>query len=155
MSDKAMLVLGEAPESDDEEFQHIENSKSGIVENDHTEFDADSNYRTNNSKNKKRQVERESLAGHSDNFKMSEDTLLHKKLKEKNMQFYSNLTTFNKQMYLNGINRMNETNQQLVKAQVLLQDTVTNWKYTEQNLSHIRRKLADILAEEYIPKINI
>jgi len=71
------------------------------------------------------------------------------------MQFYSNLTTFNKQMYLNGINRMNETNQQLVKAQVLLQDTVTNWKYTEQNLSHIRRKLADILAEEYIPKINI
>lgn len=150
-----MLVLGEAPESDDEEFQHIENSKSGIVENDHTEFDADSNYRTNNSKNKKRQVERESLAGHSDNFKMSEDTLLHKKLKEKNIQFYSNLTTFNKQIYLNGINRMNETNQQLVKAQVLLQDTVTNWKYTEQNLSHIRRKLADILAEEYIPKINI
>lgn len=150
-----MLVLGEAPESDDEEFQHIENSKSVIVENDHTEFDADSNYRTNNSKNKKRQVERESLAGRSDNFKMSEDTLLHKKLKEKNMQFYSNLTTFNKQMYLNGINRMNETNQQLVKAQVLLQDTVTNWKYTEQNLSHIRRKLADILAEEYIPKINI
>jgi len=30
--------------------------------------------------NKKRQVERESLAGRSDNFKMSEDTLLHKKL---------------------------------------------------------------------------
>jgi len=71
------------------------------------------------------------------------------------MQFYSNLTTFNKEMYVNAMNKMNETNQQLVKAQVLLQDSVTNWKYIEQNLSHIKRKLNDILAEEYIPKIII
>ncbi|XP_026810686.1 uncharacterized protein LOC113552160 isoform X3 [Rhopalosiphum maidis] len=158
MSDKAMLVLGEAPESDDEEFQHVENSKIGIAESDHAEFEADSNYRTSNStfiENRKRQVGRESFASRSDNFKMSEDTLLHRKLKEKNMQFYSNLTTFNKEMYVNAMNKMNETNQQLVKAQVLLQDSVTNWKYIEQNLSHIKRKLNDILAEEYIPKIII
>ncbi|XP_025208233.1 uncharacterized protein LOC112603729 [Melanaphis sacchari] len=155
MSDKAMLVLGEAPESDDEEFQHIDNSKSGIAESDHKDFDTDSNYLTSNSKNRKSRVGRESFAGRSDNFKMSEDTLLHRKLKEKNMQFYSNLTTFNKQMYINAMNQMNETDQQLVKAQVLLQDTVTNWKYIEQNLSHIKRKMTDILAEEYIPKIKI
>jgi len=30
--------------------------------------------------NRKRQVGRESFAGRSDNFKMSEDTLLHRKL---------------------------------------------------------------------------
>lgn len=71
------------------------------------------------------------------------------------MQFYSNLSMFNKQMYINAANQMNETNQQLVKAQVLLQDSVTNWKYIEQNLSHIKRKMVDILSEEYIPKINI
>lgn len=53
------------------------------------------------------------------------------------------------------MNQMNETNQQLVKAQVLLQDTVTNMKYIEQNLSHIKRKITDILSEEYIPKIKI
>lgn len=76
-------------------------------------------------------------------------------IEEKNMQFYSNLTTFNKQMYINAMNQMNETNQQLVKAQVLLQDTVTNWKYIEQNLSQIKRKMTDILSEEYIPKIKI
>ncbi|XP_060847886.1 uncharacterized protein LOC132927382 [Rhopalosiphum padi] len=104
MSDKAMLVLGEAPESDDEEFQHAENSRSGIAESDNAEFEADSNYRTSNSnkgfiENRKRQVGRESFAGHSDNFKMSEDTLLHRKLSKENMQFYSNLTTLNKEMY--------------------------------------------------------
>lgn len=71
------------------------------------------------------------------------------------MQFYSSLTTFNKQMYLDAMNQMNETDQQLVKAQVLLQDTVTNWKYIEQNLSHIKKKMTDILSEEYIPKIKI
>lgn len=71
------------------------------------------------------------------------------------MQFYSSLTTFNKQMYVNAMNQMNETDQQLVKAQVLLQDTVTNWKYIEQNLSHIKKKMTDILSEEYIPKIKI
>lgn len=71
------------------------------------------------------------------------------------MQFYSNLTTFNKQMYVNAMNQMNETNLQLVKAQVLLQDSVTNWKYIEQNLSYIKRKMTDILSEEYVPKINI
>ncbi|XP_022163496.1 uncharacterized protein LOC111028997 [Myzus persicae] len=155
MSDKAMLVLGEASESDDEDFQQIENSRSGMAESDHTEFDTDSKYQASNSKNRKSRVGRESFAGRSDNFKMSEDTLLHRKLKEKNMQFYSNLTTFNKQMYINAMNQMNETDQQLVKAQVLLQDTVTNWKYIEQNLSHIKRKMTDILAEEYIPKIKI
>ncbi|KAL5242051.1 hypothetical protein ACI65C_009461 [Semiaphis heraclei] len=155
MSDKAMLVLGEASESDDEDFQQVENSRSGMVESDHTEFDTDSKYQTSNSKNRKSRVGRESFAGRSDNFKMSEDTLLHRKLKEKNMQFYSNLTTFSKQMYINAMNQMNETDQQLVKAQVLLQDTVTNWKYIEQNLSHIKRKMTDILAEEYIPKIKI
>lgn len=58
-------------------------------------------------------------------------------------------------MYINAMNQMNETNQQLVKAQVLLQDTVTNMKYIEQNLSHIKRKITDILSEEYIPKIKI
>jgi len=71
------------------------------------------------------------------------------------MQFYSNLTAFNKEMYVNAMNEMNETNQQLVKAQVLLQDTVTSLKYIEQNLSHIKRKMIDILSEEYIPKIKI
>lgn len=58
-------------------------------------------------------------------------------------------------MYVSAMNQMNETNQQLVKAQVLLQDTVTNWKYIEQNLYHIKRKMIDILSEEYIPKIKI
>lgn len=58
-------------------------------------------------------------------------------------------------MYVSVMNQMNETNQQLVKAQVLLQDTVTNWKYIEQNLYHIKRKMTDILSEEYIPKIKI
>lgn len=58
-------------------------------------------------------------------------------------------------MYINAMNQMNETNQQLVKAQELLQDTVTNWKFIEQNLSHIKRKMTDILSEEYIPKIKI
>lgn len=53
------------------------------------------------------------------------------------------------------MNQMNETNQQLVKAQELLQDTVTNWKFIEQNLSHIKKKMTDILSEEYIPKIKI
>lgn len=123
---------------------------------------------------KKSRVEKENFAGRSDNYKMSEDTLLHRKLsklimyvidsliifmiftiEEKNMQFYSNLTTFNKQMYISAMNQMNETNQQLVKAQELLQDTVTNWKFIEQNLSHIKKKMTDILSEEYIPKINI
>lgn len=115
------------------------------------------------------------FTGHASNYKMSEDTLLHRKLskylvaiklfyhlinnvfflEEKHIQFYSNLTAFNKQMYINAMNQMNETNQQLVRAQVLLQDSVTNWKYIEQNLSHIKRKMTDILSEEYIPKINI
>lgn len=58
-------------------------------------------------------------------------------------------------MYINATNQMNETNLQLVKAQVLLQDTVTNWKYIEQNLSQIKKKMTDILSEEYIPKIKI
>lgn len=58
-------------------------------------------------------------------------------------------------MYVNAMNEMNEMNLHLVKAQVLLQDTVSNWKYIEQNLSHIKRKMTDILSEEYIPKINI
>ncbi|VVC37149.1 BLOC-1 complex, subunit 3 [Cinara cedri] len=160
MSDKAMLVLGEAPESDDEELQqenynndgnNSKSSKSGIAENEQVEFDSDSN---NHTRRKSRTV-KESFAGRTDNYKMSEDTLLHRKLKEKNIHFYSNLTSFNKQMYINAMNQMNETNQQLVKAQVLLQDTVTNWKYIEQNLSHIKRKMTDILSEEYIPKIKI
>lgn len=58
-------------------------------------------------------------------------------------------------MYINAMNQMNKTDQQLVKAQVLLQDTVTNWQVIKQNLSHIKRKMTDVLSEEHIPKINI
>lgn len=76
-------------------------------------------------------------------------------VEEKNMQFYSNLSKNSKQMYVNAMNEMNEMNLHLVKAQVLLQDTVSNWKYIEQNLLHIKTKMTDILSEEYIPKINI
>jgi len=69
------------------------------------------------------------------------------------MQFYSNLTTFNKQMYINAMNQMNKIYQQFDKSQVLLQNTVTNWKYIEKNVSHIKCKVTDKLAEEYILKI--
>ncbi|XP_060867115.1 uncharacterized protein LOC132942558 [Metopolophium dirhodum] len=113
-------------------------------------------FKTSNSiivKNRKSQIRRESFVGHYKNFKISKDTLLHRVLKEQNNQFYSNLTTFNKQMYINAMNQMNKIDQQFDKSQVLLQDTVTNWKYIEQNVSHIKRKVTDILAEEYIPKI--
>ncbi|XP_025414910.1 uncharacterized protein LOC112686712 [Sipha flava] len=158
MSDKAMLVLGEASESDDEDVQpendgnngnEFMSSRNGIK---HLESDVESNTRSSGRKNRRH---KEHFATRTDNYKMSEDTLLHKKLKEKNMQFYSNLTTFPKQMYINAMNQLNETDQQLVKSQELLQDTVTNWKYIEQNLSYIKRKMTDILSEEYIPKIKI
>ncbi|XP_050442845.1 uncharacterized protein LOC126846972 [Adelges cooleyi] len=166
MSDKAMLVLGEAPESDDENLQDTEANKSDnmfysntenkAMGNDLKELELAMNYYGHTTMRGGRiRRRKEDHNEQADSFKMSEDTLLHRKLKEKNMQFYSNLSSLSKQMFVNAVNQINETDQQLVKAQVLLQDTVTSWKYIEQNLSHIKKKMTDILSEEYIPKVNI
>ncbi|XP_050525829.1 uncharacterized protein LOC126896780 isoform X1 [Daktulosphaira vitifoliae] len=160
MSDKVMLVLGEASESEDEDVQYNDNNRSILhlnTESKNQEFDIirESNTISQSKlkKTKKRNQKKDIVQG--ENSKISEDTLLHRKLKEKNMQFYSNISILSTLMYSNAVNELNETDQQLVKAQVLLQETVNSWKYIEQNLSHVRRKLTDILSEDYIPKINI
>ncbi|XP_050525830.1 uncharacterized protein LOC126896780 isoform X2 [Daktulosphaira vitifoliae] len=159
MSDKVMLVLGEASESEDEDVQYNDNNRSILhlnTESKNQEFDIirESNTISQSKlkKTKKRNQKKDIVQG--ENSKISEDTLLHRKLK-KNMQFYSNISILSTLMYSNAVNELNETDQQLVKAQVLLQETVNSWKYIEQNLSHVRRKLTDILSEDYIPKINI
>ncbi|XP_050525831.1 uncharacterized protein LOC126896780 isoform X3 [Daktulosphaira vitifoliae] len=156
MSDKVMLVLGEASESEDEDVQYNDNNRSILhlnTESKNQEFDIIRESNTISQKTKKRNQKKDIVQG--ENSKISEDTLLHRKLKEKNMQFYSNISILSTLMYSNAVNELNETDQQLVKAQVLLQETVNSWKYIEQNLSHVRRKLTDILSEDYIPKINI
>ncbi|XP_050525832.1 uncharacterized protein LOC126896780 isoform X4 [Daktulosphaira vitifoliae] len=155
MSDKVMLVLGEASESEDEDVQYNDNNRSILhlnTESKNQEFDIIRESNTISQKTKKRNQKKDIVQG--ENSKISEDTLLHRKLK-KNMQFYSNISILSTLMYSNAVNELNETDQQLVKAQVLLQETVNSWKYIEQNLSHVRRKLTDILSEDYIPKINI
>ncbi|XP_050525833.1 uncharacterized protein LOC126896780 isoform X5 [Daktulosphaira vitifoliae] len=141
MSDKVMLVLGEASESEDEDVQYNDNNRSILhlnTESKNQEFDIirESNTISQSKlkKTKKRNQKKDIVQG--ENSKISEDTLLHRKLKEKNMQFYSNISILSTLMYSNAVNELNETDQQLVKAQVLLQETVNSWKYIEQNLSH-------------------
>lgn len=52
-------------------------------------------------------------------------------------------------------NEMNNINQQLLRSQIELQQTLTNIRNVKVNLKEVNQKLSNIMAANYIPKINI
>lgn len=74
---------------------------------------------------------------------------------ERNKMLYESLTNFKKQI-LNSTNHgLNSINQQLLKSQVELQQTLMNVRSVKANLVDFQKKVNDIIIADYIPVINI
>lgn len=68
---------------------------------------------------------------------------------------YESLTNFKKQI-LNSTNHgLNSINQQLLKSQVELQQTLMDVRSVKANLIDFQKKVNDIIIADYIPVINI
>ncbi|XKL61015.1 hypothetical protein PGB90_008072 [Kerria lacca] len=78
-----------------------------------------------------------------------------KKLQERNGALYKNLVSFTKQIFNSSNYELININQQLLKSQIELQQTLLNMRSMKNNLHHYEKKLNDIILADYIPNINI
>lgn len=165
MSDQnvSSLVLGEAPESDEEyELSNIENAETTFsptaelvssvvgmaVIGEAVEFDDEIEFPKSEGKSASKLDRVPAIAN-----KMQSTSL--KKLRERNKMLYESLTNFKKQI-LNSTNHgLNSINQQLLKSQVELQQTLMNVRSVKANLVDFQKKVNDIIIADYIPVINI
>lgn len=76
-------------------------------------------------------------------------------IEERNGALYKNLVSFTKQIFNSSNYELININQQLLKSQIELQQTLLNMRSMKNNLHHYEKKLNDIILADYIPNINI
>ncbi|XP_065221471.1 uncharacterized protein LOC135846357 [Planococcus citri] len=164
------LVLGEAPESDEEEIFE-KNKVLNVIGGTRTPIssvhglaiageaiESDEEIEVHNIENRTFPAqERRSVENERQKQKIDKKykTSSIKKLCEKNKSLHENLTSFKKQMLHSTNNEMNNINQQLLRSQIELQQTLVDIRNVKINLNEVNKKLSNIMAANYIPKINI
>lgn len=74
---------------------------------------------------------------------------------ERNKALYESLTGFKRQILNSTNHELSNINQQLLKSQIELQQTLMNIRSVKVNLNNYQKKLNDIIVADYIPVINI
>ncbi|KAK7576098.1 hypothetical protein V9T40_012384 [Parthenolecanium corni] len=158
------LVLGEAPESDDEcDFTGINTSKINFDELDQAmktsvtgsevlgeavESDEEVVFHNTAPSNITRNT-----ASPASTKKQYPNSV--RKLYQKNKELSDSLASFKKQIFSSAKHELNSVNQQLLKSQIELQQTLMNLRTAKSNLSDYKKKLNNIIVANYIPSINI
>lgn len=139
---QGIVVAGEAPESDEEDKVSVSSVGSAASISSIASF---SHLRKNNSPLEK--------AKKQESFKYN--SLLHKKLRERNMSLHKNVIEFIHHNVNVASRDLFATNQQLLKSQVLLQEVALSLHNLHTNLSQLQSKLASARSTPFLSRINI
>jgi len=166
MENKAVIISGEAPESDEESVS----VKTGIV------FPS---ILTSNScgtmiQGEARESDDETISVSSSNYIMDPTTcsaeikshrserscvkynsLLHKKLRECNKSLDKNIKELISTTISNGMEEMTEANKQLVKSELVLQETVCKLQSAAIQFEDTLNNLAELLDEGYFKNVKV
>ncbi|XP_074642256.1 uncharacterized protein LOC141899709 [Tubulanus polymorphus] len=82
------------------------------------------------------------------------DTLLHRKLREKNIDLLRHLTLMKSEMYANGSRNLRNTTQQLIKSQTIIQEVSHNMRLMTNNLFNLEDKIDIISQCNLLPDIS-
>uniref|UniRef100_A0A1B6D9A1 Biogenesis of lysosome-related organelles complex 1 subunit 3 n=1 Tax=Clastoptera arizonana TaxID=38151 RepID=A0A1B6D9A1_9HEMI len=163
--DMKSVIMGEAPESDEEEQRPLAEvvgkinqfPVQGIVvagEASESENDSEDSCSTASeafySKSGAVQNHIE-----DDYISVKYDSLLHKKLRESNVSLYKSICEHNQQCFSNTTRLLNKINQQLLISQVEVQDAASASRKALSNLQKVDASLSTALAIPYLPNINI
>ncbi|XP_064627261.1 biogenesis of lysosome-related organelles complex 1 subunit 3-like [Lineus longissimus] len=82
------------------------------------------------------------------------DTLLHRKLKERNISLRRNLVIMKSQAYLRAGKELKNTTQQLIKSQSAIQDVSNNMRLLTNDLFHLEDKIDIITSCQILPDLH-
>lgn len=136
VTSQGIIVKGEAPESDEEEELH--SAGSGTCTSSAT-------------KEGKPTVDKIQTRRDEIEYK----TLLHKKLRERNISLHKNTYDFVRQTIGAAGRELNTTNQQLLRSQVQLQEAVSALLILHNNTLQLNTKLVDVTSTSFLPDISI
>ncbi|XP_049806636.1 biogenesis of lysosome-related organelles complex 1 subunit 3 isoform X1 [Schistocerca nitens] len=128
---QGIIVAGEAPESDEEREEP--GSVSSISSA--ASVSSETSLTTNVKKGYK---------GKKSESKYS--SLLHKKLRERNISLYKNISEFAYSTLTSAGRDLNLTNQQLLRSQVQLQEAATSLHILQSHLTQLHTKIAAVLG---------
>lgn len=166
MENTKFVVMGEASESDEENVViSVAEQKSGVVqgvivagEATESEDESEESYseaseafysRSGATRNNVDNMEVDTVVIPKYN------TLLHKKLRERNALLRRAIREHSRQCLTNASRMLNTTNQQLLASQVELQDAAAALRKAVNNLNKIDASLETIVLTSYLPSINI
>ncbi|XP_013379794.1 biogenesis of lysosome-related organelles complex 1 subunit 3 [Lingula anatina] len=142
---RGVVVSGEASESEEEETDNeFTNHQDLVPLNVDTSKSGDSLHGPITPKT--RLIEKEEL---------KYDTLLHKKLRERNVSLRRSLVDTVHQVYVGGSKELKNTTLQLVKSQNAIQDVSHNLRLLTNDLFNLEDKIDIVLSCTLLPDINI
>ncbi|KAJ9600705.1 hypothetical protein L9F63_026158 [Diploptera punctata] len=142
---KGTIVVGEAPESDEEhedDARSVGSISSAASVSSLTTLT--SGIKRNKTTGKTKKPE-----------EVKYNTLLHKRLRERNISLHKNIYDFAHQTVVSAARDLNLMNQQLVRSQVQLQEAATAMRILQSHLAQLQSKLAAVTSTPYLPNINI
>lgn len=133
-----IVISGEASESDEEIDTHQGSSQSGI------EF-ADFFEKSYSEQSEKNGAQFESPTQHN--------TLLHKKLREKNLTLRKNIVEYVTQPYESASKEIHTISQQLIKSQILVQDLRNTIRRLTNDLFDMEDKMEALRTGSFLPEM--
>nr|XP_018907969.1 PREDICTED: uncharacterized protein LOC109037652 [Bemisia tabaci] len=162
------FVVGEAPESDDEEgyykvdVEKVAAPSSNVVVGEAPESDDESSTSAiKPSGSSLSCLPAINIAPSNTELKQSfiipykYDTFLHKKLRSDNEAVFRSISDFVNKTFGSAIKQLNTANQDLLQAQIQLQEAVTCLKQVANNSSQVKSKIDSILSTPFLPNIKI
>lgn len=159
------LVLGEAPESDEDEQMPAvttmsKHAHADIVAGEASESDDEGEYcKPNNARVLGGSTtSTETIATNKPSpavINTQYDSILHRKLRENNYLLQTAFKNFLHTTTSNAVRSLNNSNQQLMKTQIMLQETASALKVCSNNMNIVHNKLSAGLANTVVPDIKI
>ncbi|XP_014216619.1 uncharacterized protein LOC106645294 [Copidosoma floridanum] len=166
MANKAVIISGEAPESDDESISGItglgfplilaSNSCGTMIQGEAKESDDETNsVSSSNYVMNPTTCSAEIKSRKSEKSYVKYNSLLHKKLRECNKSLDKNIKELISTTISNGMEELAETNKQLVKSELVLQETVCKLQTAAIRFEDTLNNLAEILDEGYLKHVKV
>uniref|UniRef100_A0A8D8SAY2 Biogenesis of lysosome-related organelles complex 1 subunit 3 n=1 Tax=Cacopsylla melanoneura TaxID=428564 RepID=A0A8D8SAY2_9HEMI len=159
------LVLGEAPESDEDDGMPVittmtKHAHADSVAGEASESEEESSNPPDPARTHSMNTNEPSET-HSTNkpspavINTQYDSILHRKLREHNYLLQTSFKDFLHEVTGKAVRSLNNSNQQLMKTQVMLQETASALKSCSNNMNIVHNKLSASLANTVIPDIRI
>ncbi|CAH1799308.1 unnamed protein product [Owenia fusiformis] len=164
------VVAGEASESDDDDFKESLKPQGVIVAGEASESEesddevktegvtplsVDENGKGDSVPGEEEQITRSLRTGSDIKEPLKFDTLLHRKLREKNISFRRHLYNQVSQTYMTSAKDLHHITQGLLKSQTHVQDVSHNLRLMTNNLFQLQDKVDIITSSNVLPEINI